>query len=112
MNELSRDISLSNLFTKRSHHMNISIFFLVQNIFHQSPVMSTVILNCHYMVILKKTQISTLGLQLYPGNYEFLVQAYNDATSIPHGYIRVVLTQSTPDSLGITTDLVPPENNF
>ncbi|MDI9312521.1 MAG: hypothetical protein QM535_20085, partial [Limnohabitans sp.] len=33
MNELSDDIKMGNLFTKGSHHMNINVIFITQNLF-------------------------------------------------------------------------------
>ena len=42
MSELGSDKNLTNLFTKGSHHNDISIIFISQNIFHQRSQMRTI----------------------------------------------------------------------
>ena len=51
MNEA--DESVANLFTKGSHHRNVSVIFLVQNLFHKNKHVRTISLNSHYMVLFK-----------------------------------------------------------
>jgi hypothetical protein len=50
MTELGNDKKLTNIFTKGSHHNDISVIFISQNIFHQGSQMRTISLNCHYIV--------------------------------------------------------------
>ena len=47
------DKSVSNLFTKGSHHRNLSVLHLVQNVFDKNKHTRTIILNAHYLVIFK-----------------------------------------------------------
>jgi Cdc6-like AAA superfamily ATPase len=79
MNELGGDDALVNLFTKGSHHLNLTVIFIVQNVFHKGPHMRTISLNSHYMVLLKnprdKSQIINLARQLYPTQTRFLQEA-------------------------------------
>lgn len=113
MNELGKNEKIANLFTKGSHHQNISIFFIVQNIFHKAPVTRTVSLNSHYFVLMKnprdRSQIRHLASQTHTGNTKFLVDAYNHATTSPFSYIRVDNTQDTPDNLRVLRRLTPEE---
>jgi len=44
------DNSIANVFTKISHHRNLSVVFLTQNLFHQNKHIS---LNSHYIVLFK-----------------------------------------------------------
>lgn len=114
MNELGNNIALANLFTKGSHHMNLSVVFIVQNLFHQGKQMRTVSLNCHYLTIFKnprdKMQISTLARQLFPENFKYLLESYTDATSKPYSYISIDLKPNTDDRLRLRTRLTPEEN--
>lgn len=93
MEELSVSKKASVIFTRKVHHKNISIIFIVQNIFHQAKQMRNISLNCHYFVLLKnerdKNQIMTLAKQVEPTNARIVVHAYNDATSIPFGHLLV-----------------------
>jgi hypothetical protein len=113
MSELGSDKNLTNLFTKGSHHNDISIIFISQNIFHQGSQMRTISLNCHYMILMKnprdKAQIMALASQIYPNKTKFLIEAFNDATKNQFGYIKVDMKQDTPDNLRIQTRITPEE---
>lgn len=107
------NLEVSKLFTKGSHHKNLSVFLVVQNLFHQNKIMRTVSLNSHYMIIFKNprdaSQISHLNTQLFPGKKKFLNAAYKQATERPHGYLLLDLTQSTPENHRVLSDILPSE---
>lgn len=68
-----------NLFTRHSHHRNLTVVFLVQNLFFGgSKYFRTISLNVGALVIMKnpreKHQITTLSTQLYPDNAKFFKQ--------------------------------------
>ncbi|KAF4529495.1 hypothetical protein B566_EDAN017847 [Ephemera danica] len=102
------DKRVVDLFTKGSHHCNISVLFITQNLFHQKSGARDISLNAHYMVIFKNprdaAQISYLGRQITPENPKFL-EAYRDATANPHGYLLIDLKQDTPDVLRFRTNI-------
>jgi len=93
MNET--DGSIANLFTKGSHHLNISVVFLVQNLFHTNKHIRTISLNAQYMVLFKNprdaSEFASLALQMYPNKSAFAVEAYKDATREPYSYLFVDL---------------------
>jgi hypothetical protein len=78
------------MFTKGSHHRNVSVLLLTQNIFHQGPNCRDISLNAKYLVLLKnvrdKNQFMYLARQAYPEQSRSLYNSYRDATSQPHGY--------------------------
>lgn len=102
---------LTKLFTKGSHHKNLSIFFLVQNIFDKNKEIRTITLNSHYIVMFKnprdKSQIVNVAKQMFPGDTKYLVEAFNDATVNPHTYLMLDFKQSTPDHLRVRTNILP-----
>jgi len=51
------DGTVANLFTKGSHHRNISVIYLTQNLFHKNPHMRTISLNSHYMILFKNLEM-------------------------------------------------------
>ena len=110
------DETIGKLFTKRSHHKNISVMLLTQNIFHQSKHSRTINLNTHYMVIFKNvrdaSQITNLGKQMYPGSVNYLRASCEDTTSNPYGYLLIDLKPDTPDSLRLRTDIFPGEIHY
>jgi hypothetical protein len=64
------DQRVTNLFTKYSHHMNLSVMLIVQNLFNINKYHRTISLNTHYMVLFKNprdmSQIMALAHQMYP----------------------------------------------
>lgn len=115
MNELGGDNRLLNLFTKGSHHMNISIIFIVQNIFHQAKNMRGISLNCQYLIVMKnprdKSQFHYLARQIYPTKSKKLICAYEDATKEPFSYLKIDLTPATPEYLRVQTNIVQTSKN-
>jgi len=116
MNELKDDTHMSALFTRISHHLNISIIFIVQNLFFQGKQCRNISLNAHYIILMKnvrdKNQVTHLARQFAPGKVAQFIDAFNDATSAERGYIRVDLTPQTPDRYRIQTNIIPSINGF
>ena len=48
MIEAGKDNRIVNLFTKGSHHRNLSVIYIVQNLFHQGKGNRSISLNSHY----------------------------------------------------------------
>lgn len=114
MQESQNDKSILNLFTTDSHHKNISVFFLSQNLFNQGKYSRTISLNCHYLIVLNnprdKSQINFLARQMFPTNSKFLVECYEDATSKPHGYLFLDFKQSTEEKFRVQSGILPGEH--
>ena len=47
------DQKVASLFTKKSHHKNIGVMYIVQNLFHRGKHHRTISRNAHYMVLFK-----------------------------------------------------------
>jgi len=107
MHELKNNDSLTQLFTRGCHHWNVSVIHIVQNIFFEG--LRTSRINAQYLVLFKnpsdQLQVRNLGRQLFPSLYKYFLEAYSDATSVPHGYLLVDLTQQTDDNLRLMTDI-------
>lgn len=98
-----------DMFTKGSHHRNMSVIFITQNLFHKGKAQRDVSLNAHYMVLFKNprdsAQVSFLARQISPENPKFIQEAYREATSAPHGYLLIDLKQGTDDAIRIRSDI-------
>ena len=107
------DKSITSLFTKGSHHRNISVIYIVQNLFDSNKNHRTISLNAHYLIIFKNprdaSQIVHLAKQMYPGQSKYVQEAFTLATNNPHGYLLVDLKQTTPDSLRMRSHIFPGE---
>ena len=105
------DERVTKLFTKGSHHRNLSVMYLVQNLFGKNKEQRTISLNSHYLVVFKNprdaSQIVHLAKQMYPGRVKYMQEAFKSATSEAHGYLLIDLKQDTPDHLRLRTGLFP-----
>ena len=113
----SVDSSVTELFTKGSHHRNISVIHIVQNLFHQGKEHRTMSLNCHYMMLFKNprdaSQINFLARQMYPHNAKYLQDVYKDATAKPpYGYLFIDLKQETQENLRLRTNILKSEQQI
>ena len=85
MTQSGRDRRIADLFTKGSHHKNLSVIYIVQNIFHQGRETRDISLNTHYIILFKsprdKQQISMLARQITPDRFQEYMNTYEEATS-------------------------------
>lgn len=111
MGEINNKIS--NIFTRGSHHINISIIFVVQNIFHKNPFMRTISLNAKYLVIFRNlrdnSQFKQIANQIYPNRAKYACESYISATSCPYGYLLIDLTSDQDELLRLRTNIFPSE---
>ena len=52
MIDASKDKRIVSLFTRGSHHHNLSMIYIVQNLFHQGKGSRSISLHSHYLVLL------------------------------------------------------------
>ena len=111
MAETASDKRILNLFTKGSHHRNLSVIFLLQNLFHQGKISRTMSLNSHYLVLFKyprdKMQVMTLARQMYQAGTETFMRKYEEAVRRPYGYLLIDLKPSSDDRCRLKTDMLP-----
>ena len=110
-----KDKRIADLFTKGSHHRNLSVIYIVQNIFHQEKEMRNISLNTHYIVLFKsprdRQQISILARQVNPGRVQEFMKRYDKATSRPYGYLMLDLKPTTDDEQRLKTNILPGETS-
>ncbi|GBN04165.1 hypothetical protein AVEN_12125-1 [Araneus ventricosus] len=102
---------LTDLFTKGSHHLNLSIIFIVQNFFHKGKEMREITLNAHYLFLCKNrrdlSQVTHLGKQLFPRHLKFFQEVYEDAIKKPYSYLFLDFRGETPEELRLRTQILP-----
>ena len=115
----SLDSGVADLFTKGSHHKNISVIAVTQNVFHQSKFQRTISLNTHYMVLFKNprdaSQIQYLAQQMYPKDPEYLVheRVYERVMTLgSHSYLFIDLRQETPDNMRLRANILDDEERY
>jgi len=105
---------MNMLFTKGSHHNNISVIFLTQNLYDKRLRVPRI--NSHYLLLLKnpqgRDQIRTLAQQLYPEHRKFFQEAYDDATIQPYSYLLIDLHPRTEEEKRLSTNIFPNEKRI
>lgn len=107
---------ISQTFSKFGHHKQISIVLIVQNMFYKGSNMRTCSLNSHYNILFKnprdQTQINCLARQMYPNKSRYMLDAFNEATSVKYGYLLVDLKQDTDEAVRLRTNIFPNEYTY
>lgn len=105
--------TVAKLFEAGSHHDDISVVYIVQNVFHQGKDSRNISLNAHYLVLFKnprdRSQIVHLSKQVFPGQAKFLSEAYDDVCRKPHGYLFLDFRQDTPEEGRVRSNVFPGE---
>lgn len=103
------DSNVVELFIRGSHHFNLSVIFVVQNLFSKNKGCREISLNSHVIVLFSnprdKQQISILARQISPENPRFITEAFTDATIKPFGYLVLDSHQLTPEQYRIRTNI-------
>ena len=114
MDEAINDKKLMSLCTEGSHHKNISVVFMMQNLYHHGRESKTMSLNMTYIVLYKlvrdKLQVQTLARQLFPRKTGEFMDYYNEMTSKPYAKLILDLHPRTPDNQRYIQDKVSFDN--
>ena len=116
MANVEKSQAILQLFTVNSHHSNISVFFLTQNLFSQGKYTRTISLNAQYIIILNnprdKAQVFNLARQMFPTNPSFLIECYEDATNHEYGYLFLDFHQKTNNNQRVQTGITNDETHY
>ena len=111
MHKINQDIA--EAFTVYSHHLNITVFFITQNIFHQNKYMRDVSLNTQYLILFGQrrdvNQINVLASQMFPRQRHEFLKVYKEVTSKPYGYLLCDLHPKNIHRVLLRTNILPAE---
>lgn len=113
---VSQNTDMELLFSQISHHRNISICFMKNNLFYQGKNARTITLNTNIYVLMKNpadvSQVKTLARRIFPGKPEHLVTSYEFATQMNNGkgYLIVDLTPIPTIDIILKTGIFPGED--
>ncbi|KAK3753682.1 hypothetical protein QZH41_003319 [Actinostola sp. cb2023] len=106
MAECSNNDEVEKLFTRGTHHRQLTTVLLTQNLFRKGQ--RTQSLNAHYVVAFKnprdRTQMAFLFRQAFP-KQKYVEEAFKDATNTPYGYLMFDFETDTPDALRLRTNI-------
>ena len=107
MTEAKCDQRIVDIFTRGSHHRNLLVIFLTQNLFPQGKACRDIALNTQYLLLfnnpIDRQQVTTLARRIYPSN--LLIKKFEQATSKPFGYLVIDLKANTPEQDRLRTDI-------
>ena len=99
-----------NLFTQYSHHMNVTVCYLCQDMFPQGKYAKTISRNAQYIIAFKnprdKVALRTLLLQIYPTKWLPVMDIYNACTDRPYGYLLFDVHPASRDSTRLLSHLL------
>ena len=87
MNVASSSTSVADLITKGSHHKNLTVIYLVQNMYNQCISQRTISQSSYYSVVYRNgrdaSQFRIMAYQICPNNGKWLGDSFTDVNFIP-----------------------------
>ena len=116
MSEAKCDQRIADLFTKGSHHRNMSVIYLTQNLFPQGKACRDIALNTQYLVLfnnpIDRQQVATLSKRIFLSSSTNFMKIYEQATARPYGYLVVDLKAGTPELERLHTNIFETKLDF
>ena len=113
MEEGGQDKHVLVLFTKDSHHRNVAVLYLTQDLFPPGKFSKTINCNAHYIVAFKnprdQTGIRTILLQAFPYRWRQVLRLFKRVTSRPFGYLMLDVRPASDDRYRLWSHLTPRE---
>ena len=106
---LSTNKEVVEMFILGSHHKQISLFYLTQNLFPNCNMNRTMSNNAHYYVLFQNQrnfrQIHTLAHQIYVGrDVQRITNAYKRASKQERGFVVLSFAQGLPEEITVVTN--------
>ena len=116
LDDLINDVNpkfLEILYTRGSHHWNVSVITVTQNLFDKNIKVPRI--NSHYIILMKNPQgllqIKTLGSHLFPGKTKYFLESYENAVdSENYGYLVINMKPNLNDDFKLTSNIFPGEH--
>lgn len=107
--ETSASRAISTLFTRQSHHRNISVVLITQNLFSEGRERRTIVKSAHYLALfnnpLDKSIAYSLGHRIMPKKIRVFMDIYDEATNKPNGVLFIDGTQNVVPEARFRSDL-------
>ena len=101
MDEGSHDKRVLDLFTKHSHHRDITVLYLCQDMFPAGKYAKSISRNAHYVIAFKNPRdqlgVRNLLLQSFPTCWKECLETYQACTQEPFGYMWLDLHPASGD---------------
>ena len=112
MQEAANNKNLTKLFTKQSHHWNVSIVLILQDLYYSGSERKTFFRNAQYLVLfsspLDKSTVYAVAHRIMPKRVQSFLKVFEMATHRPFGYLYIDGAQNTPTDARLRTDIFKP----
>lgn len=107
---------VSSYFSMGSHHLDLSVVYVVQNVFHQSKEMRNVFLNAHYKILFHNpsdlVQLTHLSSKMFPRQPHFLQGVMKEVRDRnTHAYLVIDVHPRTSQDLRVWSDVFPSDES-
>ena len=113
MAEEGNNKQVLDLFTKHSHHQNVTVLYLCQDMFPPGKYAKSISRNAHYIIAFKNPRdqlgMRNLLLQVFPAQWQVLQGTFQRLTEHPFGYMVLDLHPGSSDDQGILSHLLKVE---
>ena len=113
MTEGNNDKTVLDIFTKHSHHRNITVLYLCQDMFPPGKFAKSISRNAHYIVAFKNPRdqlgLRNVAMQAFPLKWSGVLDAFRIATSRPFGYLVLDLHPASSDDVRLVSRLLKEE---
>ncbi|XP_078355694.1 uncharacterized protein LOC144640413 [Oculina patagonica] len=113
MEEGANDKQVLDLFTKHSHHNDITVLYLCQDMFPPGKYSKSISRNAHYIVAFKNPRdqvgMRNLLIQAFPSQWKTVMDRFSQVTEQPFGYLVLDLHPRSSDDRRIFSHLLKDE---
>ena len=110
MTEGGEDKELLDLFTKHSHHQNITVLYLCQDMFPPGKYAKSISRNAQYVIAFKNPRdqlgIRNLLLQAFPTYWKDMMDVYQKVTDRPFRCMVPDLHPASDDRIRVLSHLL------
>ena len=110
--EVANSKAVEQLFTRDSHHRNLSVVYINQNLFYQGKNSRTIALNTHYTILFRNPRAnSQLRILRSQTGLKHLEEAYADVMKHNQfGYLLIDLSPFSKTEFKLRTRIFPKED--
>ena len=110
--DVANSKTVEQLFTRESHHRNLSVVYINQNLFYQGKHSRTIALNTHYTILFRNPRAnSQLRCLRSQTGLKHLEEAYTDAMKNDRfGYLLIDLSPFSKTTHSLRTHIFPGED--
>jgi len=113
MEEAGNDKRVLDLFTKESHHRDITVMYLTQDMFPPGKFAKSISRNAHYVITFKNPRdnvgLRNLLTQAFPMRWKEVLTTYQRITQRPYGYMVLDFHPSSSDNVRVVSHLLNSE---